>query len=369
MDFALSETQRDVVDLARRLFDDHCTPERLRHLERSAQPFDCELWRQLAEAGLLGLSTPEAYGGMGLDFEHQGLLMNEIGRRVAPVPLWGHSLATHALLAGAAAPRERWLADAVGGRALLTTAWLEPGDDTPEPALTRARPEGDGWCLDGDKHCVPYGEQADAVVLAAQSDQGLLWLVVDARAAGVSWSTQYATSGEPQAAMALRGVRVGADALVAGPRAAPALQRDLLQRARALLCCQACGLVQEMLALTVVYTSQREQFGRALASFQAVGQRAADCYIDNECLRLVTQQAVSRLSREQDAAREVLIAKVWCGDVCHRVSQAAQHLHGGMGVDRDYPLHRYCLWARQLELTLGPSGGLLAELGDRLAAA
>jgi alkylation response protein AidB-like acyl-CoA dehydrogenase len=127
------------------------------------------------------------------------------------------------------------------------------------------------------------------------------------------------------------------------------------------------GLTDRMMRMTAQYTSQREQFGRPIATFQAVAHRAADCYIDIECLRLVTQQAVALLQQGGDAREAVQVAKIWCGDVAHRLSQAAQHLHGGIGVDRDYPLFRYCLWARQLELSLGGSAMLKAELGVAIA--
>jgi alkylation response protein AidB-like acyl-CoA dehydrogenase len=119
--------------------------------------------------------------------------------------------------------------------------------------------------------------------------------------------------------------------------------------------------------MTADYTAEREQFGVKIATFQAVGQRAANCYIDTECLRLVSQQAVSLLNQGRDADDEVMIAKIWVGDVSHRVSHAAQHLHGGIGVDRDYPLFRYCLWAKQLEMTLGSSARLTSELGATIA--
>jgi alkylation response protein AidB-like acyl-CoA dehydrogenase len=123
-----------------------------------------------------------------------------------------------------------------------------------------------------------------------------------------------------------------------------------------------------MMRMTASYTSERQQFGVPVATFQAVGHRAADCYIDVECLRLTTQQAVSLLAQGGDSSEAVMIAKIWVGDVCHRVSQAAQHLHGGIGIDRDYELFRYCLWARQIELTCGTSAALTQGLGEKIAA-
>ena len=101
---------------------------------------------------------------------------------------------------------------------------------------------------------------------------------------------------------------------------------------------------------------------------KAVGHRMADCYIDIECLRLTTYQAVSLLDSERPALTEVQIAKIWAGDTGHRVSYATQHVHGGTGIDREYPLWRYCLWLRQNEMTLGCSAAQTAALGRRLAA-
>jgi alkylation response protein AidB-like acyl-CoA dehydrogenase len=120
--------------------------------------------------------------------------------------------------------------------------------------------------------------------------------------------------------------------------------------------------------MTASYTAERKQFGVPIATFQAVGHRAANCFIDVECLRLNTYQAVSLLDSEADATTAVQIAKIWAGDVGHRVSYASQHLHGGTGIDRDYPLWRLCLWARHNEVMLGGSARQLSELGVRIAA-
>src|SRR5690606_5135056 len=104
-----------------------------------------------------------------------------------------------------------------------------------------------------------------------------------------------------------------------------------------------------------------------IGSFQAVHTRAADAYIDIESLRLTTWQAAFRLAQEADATEAVAIAKYFAGDAGHGAAYAAMHLHGGIGVDVDYPVHRYYLWSRQIVLTLGPASAWLAALGDRLA--
>jgi alkylation response protein AidB-like acyl-CoA dehydrogenase len=141
----------------------------------------------------------------------------------------------------------------------------------------------------------------------------------------------------------------------------------LLERATVAYCAVMVGVCEEAVRLTAEYTKTREQFGRVIASFQAVGQRAADAYIDTEAIRLTAVQAAWRLATGLPAAEEVAVAKFWAADGGQRVVHAAQHLHGGMGVDRDYPLHRYFLWAKQLELTLGGATAHLRHLGALLA--
>ena len=142
----------------------------------------------------------------------------------------------------------------------------------------------------------------------------------------------------------------------------------IVERATAALCSVQLGVCEQALKMTAEYTSTREQFERPLAAFQAVAQRAADAYIDTEGVRLTAWQAVWRLAEGLPAANELAVAKFWAAEGGQRVVHAAQHLHGGIGVDRDYPLHRYFLWAKELELTLGGATPQLLKLGEILAA-
>jgi alkylation response protein AidB-like acyl-CoA dehydrogenase len=128
------------------------------------------------------------------------------------------------------------------------------------------------------------------------------------------------------------------------------------------------GAAERALRMTAKYTSERKQFGKVIATFQAVAQRAADAYIDVEAIRLTTWQAVWRLAEKLPARRELSIAKYWASEGGHRACYAAQHLHGGIGVDKDYPLHRYYLLSKRIELTLGGAQEHLARVGAMLAA-
>jgi alkylation response protein AidB-like acyl-CoA dehydrogenase len=134
----------------------------------------------------------------------------------------------------------------------------------------------------------------------------------------------------------------------------------------AAICATQTGVCEEALAITARYVSEREQFGTKLGTFQAVGQRIADAYIDTEAIRLTALQAIWRLSVGLDADDELMVAKFWAADGGQRVVHAAQHLHGGIGVDTDYAIHRYFRWTKVLELTLGGASPSLLRLGASL---
>ena len=369
MDFSLTEEQLAVRDLAQKVLEEQSSNERLREIDALEAAGDESLWRTLAETGLLGVAVAEAHGGMGYDFETLCLLIEQVGRNVAAVPvvpiLVGGALSLQHF--GNEQQQKKWLPEIVRGQTMVSVAMAEPGHDEPLQPQTRAVQRDGRWQLSGSKHCVPYANRAARVLLAARTEQGLGLFLLNPNAEGVKLQPQHSTAGEPQALLELQSAAVEADdVLLVGPRADAALER-IWQWLSAASCAQAVGVCERMLEITAQYVSEREQFGVKIGSFQAVGHRAANCYIDAQCLRLTAQQAISRLSRGENAERELLVAKAWVGDACHRISFAAQHLHGGMGVDRDYPLFRYCLWAKHLELTGGSTPDCMTRLGDRLA--
>ena len=142
----------------------------------------------------------------------------------------------------------------------------------------------------------------------------------------------------------------------------------LLDRAYVGIAATALGVSNKALRLSATYTTEREQFGRAVATFQAVGHRLADAYIDVEGIRLTTLQAVWLLDEGLPAHDEARIAKWWAAEGGHRVAHAAQHVHGGVGIDMDYELHRYFTWSKYLEFTLGGATAQALSLGATLAA-
>jgi 3-oxocholest-4-en-26-oyl-CoA dehydrogenase beta subunit len=372
MDFSFSEEQEAVRELAGRIVTDLATHERLREIESDpdGEWFDRKLWAELAAAGLLGIGLPEDVGGAGLGFVETGLVVEAVGHGAAYIP----AIETVAVAApaiarfGSEGQRQRWLPGVVSGDTVVTTGLVELGGSPLSPSLT-AEPDGDGWVLTGTRSCVPSGLIADAVLCPAQAGpDAVAVFIVDTTADGVSRQRQVTNTGQPEAVVTLDGVRVGPDALLGSVDDGPAIVEWLVHRSTASLALAQAGAAAAALALVAEYTKTREQFGKPIATFQAVGQRAADAYVDTEAIRLTAWQAAWRIGEGLPADKEVAIAKFWAADGGQRVVHAAVHLHGGVGVDRDYPLHRYFLMTKHLELTLGGATEQLLQLGAMLAA-
>lgn len=357
VDFSFSEQEQAVADLSRQILGDLSTPERHKHLEADGTTHDEDVWGELSDAGLVGVSLPEECGGGGLGFLATCLVLEEIGRTTARVPF----LAPVAAMAVAEFdPDEDLLDEMAEGSALVSPALVETGRDSGEPSAT-ALLAGDGWAVSGTKEMVPFADQADCFLVPAATDHGVGLFLVHNVAPSVEVVLQETTSGLVEGKVVL--VDAPADRLGEDWEAVD----WLVQRCTAALCAVAVGVVSEALRLTAAYTSEREQFGRPIATFQAVGQRVGDAYIDTEAIRLTALQACWRLDQGLEASTEVAVAKYWAADGGQRVANAAQHLHGGMGVDRDYPLWRYYVWAKHLELSLGGATAQLLRIGDALS--
>lgn len=368
MDFGFSEEQQDLQGLAQQILEGELSHERLKEVEGGDENFDRELWAKLAEAGILGIALPEASGGGGYGYLEAALVLEQVGRTVAPVPYYATVIAALPIARfGTDAQKDALLPGVISGELILSAALTEAGTDPLHPTTT-AKPDGDGYLLDGVKDCVPAGPLADRVLCPAITPDGKeIVAIVDPDAEGVTRERQDTTNQHAEARLTLQGVKVGAaDVLGAVDEGAEVL-RWTVERATAALCAIAIGICEEAVKMTAEYTKTREQFDRPIATFQAVGQRAADAYIDTEAVRLTAWQAIWRLSEEIDASTEVAVAKFWAAEGGQRVVHAAQHLHGGMGVDRDYPLHRYFLWAKWLELSLGGATRQLLTIGKHLA--
>lgn len=372
MDFTLTDEQEAIRDLAARILTEQLPPERLRTLEQSGSWFADDVWQELAKAGLIGICLPEADGGGGFGLLEACLIAEQVGRTVAPVPYLSAVVSAGLPLArfGSVEQRGRYLPGLIDGSATLTAALHEPGDViVPAVPTTQATPVGDGWRLHGEKVVVVGADRAAAILVPARTAETTAAVfLVDPRAAGVTLVAEEAVSGEPQWTVRLDGVEVGPDAVLGGAQQGAEIVAWTTDRLAAAMCAAQTGVCEEALAITARYVSTREQFGSKLGTFQAVGQRVADAYIDTEGIRLTALQAIWRLDAGHDAGDELMVAKYWAAEAAQRVVHAAQHLHGGIGVDLDYPIHRYFRWAKVLELQLGGASPSLLRLGASLVA-
>ena len=359
MDFIFSEDQNAIRDLALQIFTDRATDEFMLDFSRSGETYDEQLWTTLAEQGLLGICIPEDFGGTGLGFIELCSILEEQGRRVAPTPFYS-SVVLGALPIdkfGSDAQKTQWLTPLATGEHKLTAAI---GDFGATAAYQHAVSAENG-VLNGVKTAVLDGNIAAAILIPAAD--GSVY-IVDTSADGVSIEAQSSFSGANFATVTLTNVK--AEVLGEAGQAAEILSW-LEQYADVALCAQQMGVCDEALRRTAEYTTERKQFGAALGSFQAVAMQAADGYIHCEAMRSVYLGALWRVSEGIEAEAEVRAAKYWACNGSHKVVHIAQHLHGGMGSDIEFPIHRYFIMSKQIAFMSGNAAVQLSKLGKLLA--
>lgn len=364
MDFTFTEEQETIAKVARQLFERRTTPERLTELEAGDVRYDAALWSELATTDLLGIALPDNVGGTGHGFLELAMLLAEVGSAVAPVPLYATLLLGADTIAryGDDGQRRRYLPDVVTGERLLTAGLAEPGRSDPTTPATTARRDGDGWRLDGAKELVPAAQLAHTMLIPATiNDSDIGVFLVDVNAHGVEIRDVDTTNGEPHADVFLDGATVSDEDRI-GDDGRETVE-SIHTRGLVGLCAIQLGVTERALRMAATYTTEREQFGRPIGSFQAVQQRMADAFIDVEAMRWTTWQAAWLLGQGRQATRQAGIAKFWAAEAGARVAATAQQVHGGIGIDTTYPLFRYFLWAKHNELTLGSATHQLARLG------
>lgn len=359
MNFDLTEDQRAFAQSAQSIFADYCGDEQLRAHDLEGAPYMQALWQQCIAGGLHAITVPETAGGLGLGMTELMAVLEQQGRALALVPLWEHQLGQTAIAAFAPADVcERLLPAALAGEALLTVSLAglqDPG------SVPRVHDDGNGLRVQGRVCAVPLGAQATHALVVAEhaGEQGLLLVALGQ--AGVA-----RTEGVAQHRLAVADLhfdgRAGAGVWL-GERGL----RWLEPRAIACLAALQLGVSARQIERTVEYVSERRQFERPIGSFQLVAGEMADCQIALEAMRGPLWQLVYRLDAGQGALPQAWSTRALACQAGHRIGHMAQHVHGGMGVDVTFPIHRFLLWSRALGLALGGAEYNLARLGDWLA--
>ena len=392
MDFSLDESQQAVADLADQILESRVSPEGIKEMEDAGDWYDRDTYAELAKAGLCGIGLGEDIGGGGMGILEAAQAMEAMGRHVTPLPLWSCTLAAMAIdRFGTDEQRQRELPGVADGSSLLTVGIQEwHNDDYLSPAMqatsTGASSSENSWRLDGTKIVVEFAEESQKILVTARADEGIGLFLASLDDAGISKEAGTSIRLQPVHELAFNDVT----AELVGEISQPSSDNSavwLTRAATALLCATQVGVLDKALKMTAEYTSTREQFGRPIATFQAVTQSLANQFMHVNGAKLTTASALYLMSTTEGAAREgaagggeargedigsdidkaLHVAKWYASHCAHEVAHATQHVHGGMGVDRDYPLHRYTLWNKHIETSLGAGTQQLRRLGEIFA--
>jgi len=371
MDFSFTEDQKSIRDLVKQLLTDIVTDDSLKALGKEGRWFHERAWEQLADSDMLGTAIPEAYGGAGMGLTELCLLLQHVGRTVAPIPAIETLVSTALPIAELGTPeqKDRFLPRIAQGRTILTPALVDTGTRYPLRPSAAAKPDGDGFTVSGRFTNISYADLAERILVPARTDDGsTVVLLVDPKAAGVRLGVQRGTNGQPLWLLDLDDAPVGAGDTLAGPSDGAKALDFIVDRTTLAICAVEYGIAEQALFMTANYARERKQFGVPIGVFQGVTQRVGDAYIDVQAMRSTMWQACWRLDRGLEAKKELAVAKFFASEAGARVVAAAQHVHGGMGFDRDYPLYRYFMTSKHLEFTLGGTHESLTLLGELVTA-
>jgi alkylation response protein AidB-like acyl-CoA dehydrogenase len=363
MNFGFNEEQELLRNTARKFFENECPSDTVRRLMETPEGINVALWKKLAEQGWLGLIYPEQYDGMGLGLVDLVVLMEEMGRAVAPGPYFSTVLlgGLAVLEAGSDAQKKEWLPRIASGDRRVALAWMEPSAQLGPAGVTLTAVEKAGkYTLSGTKLFVHDAHTADALVVAARTRpgagaDGVSLFLVPKGTRGLE-VTLLPTMDQTRklCEVACADVTMGADALLGAAGTGWAPLARVLDRATVALCAEMCGGAQKVLDMTVEYAKIRQAFGRPIGSYQGVKHRAADMLVDVENSKSITYYAAWALDEgSPEAPLAVSMAKAYVSDAFRRVAAAGIQLHGGIGFTWEHDLHLYFKRAKGSEFTFG----------------
>jgi alkylation response protein AidB-like acyl-CoA dehydrogenase len=367
MQLILSEDQELLAKTAADFVAENSPVARVRALRDANDPdgFSRALWKQMAELGWVGIPFPESLGGAGMGLAELAVVLEELGRNLAPEPFLSTVLLAGGVLqlAGSEAQQKRWLEPAVQGDAILALAQQERTSRFDlHRVATRAEAAGGGYRLRGEKIAVLDGAAADALVVVARTAgaeddrSGISLFLVPASAKGLSIERQSRVDSRGAALVHLDGCEVGADALIGAAGEGLPVLEAAADRATVGLCAEMLGSMSQAFDRTLDYLKHRIQFGVPIGSFQALKHRAADCFIQIELCRSAVMAAARAIDAgSADAPSLVSLAKARCSDAAIQVANEAVQMHGGIGMTDEHEIGFYLKRARVAELTLGDS--------------
>lgn len=353
MDILMTEEQEMVRQAARSFLEGECPPELVRRMEADPLGYDTSLWAKAADLGWQGISLPEAYGGSELPLTYLGIILQEVGRALAPIPL--HSTAVAALTLAEAGSRkqcEALLPRVAEGGAILTWAFAEnDARSGPEAVAMKAEAQGDGFVLNGTKNFVDNFVCADHCLVVCRTGKGgdprqsLSVFLVPTDAEGVTQSALVTTAKDKQSEVTFTDVRVPKDSLVGALNQGWPIAERMLDRATAMLCAQMMGAARKDAEMAIEYAKMREAFGQPIGAFQSIQHTCADMIIWVDGGDLLTFEALWKMDQNLPSRVEVSQAKSFCNEKALASARNAQIIHGGIGFMMELDLH---LWYRRI---------------------
>jgi alkylation response protein AidB-like acyl-CoA dehydrogenase len=353
VDVLLTPDEEMLRNAARAFLSAECSPALVRKMEKDARGYPEEMWKKTAELGWQGMALPQEYGGLDLPLVQLGLILEETGRALAPLPLHSTVVAALTIAKDASeAQRSAVLPGVVSGQTILTWAFTEQDPRLlPETVRTEAIADGNDFVINGTKLFVDNFVAADLCLVACRTapasagNAGLSLFLVETRSAGISEKPLVTLAKDRQSEVVFRNVRVPGTSLVGElDQGAPIIER-MLDRATALLCAQMVGATRKDAEMAIEYSKYREAFGQPIGAFQSIQHACADMLVWMDAASLLTYEALWKMDHGPWPGVEVSQAKAFCNEKCQAVVRLSQTIHGGIGFMMEFDLH---LWFRRV---------------------
>jgi len=353
MDILPSEEEQMLKNVAREFLEAEIPTAMVREMELDELGYPPALWKQMADLGWLGLALPEQYGGQGLPLTYLGLIVQEAGRVLAPVPLHSTMVAALTIAEAGSDQQKQDILPAVSDGVMVLTWGIAERDPRliPEAMTLQATADGDGWVLNGTKMFVDNFVVAQRCLVAARttpasdSNQGISLFLVDTNGTGVNQTALTTLAKDKQSRVDFKDHRVESTALVGELNQGWPIVEAMLDRATALLCCQMTGAARKDAEMAIEYAKNRVAFGRPIGSFQSVQHMLADMLLHVDGGEMLTFEALWKMDEGLPASVEVSQAKAFCNEKCESVVRTSQVIHGGIGFMMEFDLH---LWFRRV---------------------